>query len=80
MIFISKMTFRMRQICQLYGDKYVFFFMLANNVVQKMRTRVTVIISLYKLTNVLLLSFICIKLVLSFEHTKSIFLKYENKL
>ena len=40
------------------------------------RTRVTNTISLYKLTNVLLL-FICFKLVL---HTKNIFLKNENKL
>ena len=42
-------------------------------------TRVTKTISLYKLTNILLL-FICFKLVLSFSHTKISFFLSENKL
>ena len=46
--------------------------MLVNNAVQKMRKRVTNTISLYKLTNVLLL-FICFKLVLNFNILKIFF-------
>ena len=40
-----------------------FMLLLVNNVVQKMRTQVTNIMSLYKLTNALLL-LICFKLVM----------------
>ena len=45
-----------------FGEQ--FYVLLVNNAVQKMRKWVTNTISLYKLTNVLLL-FICFKLVLS---------------
>ena len=41
-----------------------FYVLLVNNVVQKMRTRVTNTISLYPLL------FICFKLLLSFKHNK----------
>ena len=40
-----------------------FLLLLANNVVQKMRTEVTNTISLYKLSNALLL-LICVKLII----------------
>ena len=52
-----------------------FMMLLVNNVVQKMRTRVTNTISLYKLTNILLL-FICFTFKLVKKLTK--FFKFYN--
>ena len=50
-----------------------YYVVVGKNVVEKMRTRVTNTISLYELSNILLL-FICFsRFILSFEHTKKKF-------
>ena len=56
-----------------------FYVVVGKHCCTKMHTRVTDTISLYKLTNALLL-LICFKLVLSFYLTENFILKNQNKL